>query len=82
MLNENPLHLLHFQRVQAFKTVDYLLQLPVDGTAMCAAVGLHSSCAEELWTSQTLECLMATRVGPPWEGSEKTQLRTLIGQIK
>ncbi|GFX62587.1 hypothetical protein TNCV_4867501 [Trichonephila clavipes] len=32
--------------------------------------------------SQALECLMATRVGPPCEGSEKTQPRTLIGQIK
>ncbi|GFV90363.1 hypothetical protein TNCV_4380781 [Trichonephila clavipes] len=32
--------------------------------------------------SQAFESLMATRVGPPCEGSEKTQQRTLIGQIK
>ncbi|GFT50789.1 hypothetical protein TNCV_493991 [Trichonephila clavipes] len=32
--------------------------------------------------SQALECLMATRVGPPSEGRETTQPRTLIGQIK
>ncbi|GFY21568.1 hypothetical protein TNCV_1167131 [Trichonephila clavipes] len=31
---------------------------------------------------QALECLLATRVGPPSEGSETTQPRTLIGQIK
>ncbi|GFY36172.1 hypothetical protein TNCV_4845441 [Trichonephila clavipes] len=33
-------------------------------------------------SSQALECLMATRVGPPCEGCEKTQSRPLIGQIK
>ncbi|GFU30044.1 transposable element Tcb1 transposase [Trichonephila clavipes] len=32
--------------------------------------------------SQALECLMATRVGPPSEGRETAQPRTLIGQIK
>ncbi|GFS56059.1 hypothetical protein TNCV_1650171 [Trichonephila clavipes] len=48
MSNENRLHLFHFLRVQALNPADYLLRLPVDGTAMCAAAGLHSSCAEQL----------------------------------
>ncbi|GFW57895.1 uncharacterized protein TNCV_1418421 [Trichonephila clavipes] len=48
VLNENRLHIFHFQQVQALNPTDYLLQLPVVGTAMCAAVGLHSSCAEQL----------------------------------
>ncbi|GFU26781.1 hypothetical protein TNCV_1838331 [Trichonephila clavipes] len=34
------------------------------------------------YKSQALECLMATRVGHPCKGSETTQQRTLIGQIK
>ncbi|GFW77295.1 transposable element Tcb1 transposase [Trichonephila clavipes] len=42
-LNENRLHLFHFQRVQALNPADYPLQLPVDGTAMGAATGLPSS---------------------------------------
>ncbi|GFV80074.1 hypothetical protein TNCV_1476371 [Trichonephila clavipes] len=46
MLNENRLHHFHFQRVQASNPADYLLRLPMDGTAMCAVAGLHSSCAK------------------------------------
>ncbi|GFY26183.1 hypothetical protein TNCV_354991 [Trichonephila clavipes] len=46
MLNKNRLHLFHFQRVQALNPADYLLRLPVGGKAMCAAAGLHSSCAK------------------------------------
>ncbi|GFT86055.1 transposable element Tcb2 transposase [Trichonephila clavipes] len=47
VLNENRLHLFHFQEVQALNPEDYLL-LPVNGTAMHAAARLHSSCAEQL----------------------------------
>ncbi|GFS58483.1 hypothetical protein TNCV_2475691 [Trichonephila clavipes] len=48
VLYENRLHLFHYQRVQALNPADYLLRLPVGGRAMCAAAGLHSSCAEQL----------------------------------
>ncbi|GFV50576.1 DUF4817 domain-containing protein [Trichonephila clavipes] len=48
VLNENHLHPFHFQRVQDLKLTEYLLRLVVDGTAMSAASGLHSSCAEQL----------------------------------
>ncbi|GFW39739.1 uncharacterized protein TNCV_4522291 [Trichonephila clavipes] len=42
VLNEkNRLHLFHFQRVQVLNPADYLLRLPVDGTAIYAAAGLH-----------------------------------------
>ncbi|GFU11711.1 hypothetical protein TNCV_2611071 [Trichonephila clavipes] len=44
--------------------------------------GLNAGRMAKREGSQALECLMATRVGPPGEGSEKTQLRTLTGQIK
>ncbi|GFS91923.1 uncharacterized protein TNCV_1931011 [Trichonephila clavipes] len=47
-LNENRLHMFHFQRVQALNPVDYLLRLPVGGTVRCAAAGLYTSCAEQL----------------------------------
>ncbi|GFU50291.1 hypothetical protein TNCV_301241 [Trichonephila clavipes] len=39
-------HLLHFQRVQALNPVDF--QLPVGGTEICAAGGLHNSYVEQL----------------------------------
>ncbi|GFV87338.1 hypothetical protein TNCV_4033101 [Trichonephila clavipes] len=42
VLNENHLHLFHFQRVQALNAADYLLQLSGGGTAMCAAVGISA----------------------------------------
>ncbi|GFX44500.1 hypothetical protein TNCV_4713261 [Trichonephila clavipes] len=48
LLNENRLHLFHFQRVQDLNPADYLLRLSVSGTAMCIAAGLHNSCAEQL----------------------------------
>ncbi|GFX20930.1 uncharacterized protein TNCV_79851 [Trichonephila clavipes] len=35
-------------RVQALNPADYLLRLPVNGTAMCAAAGLHDLCAQQL----------------------------------
>ncbi|GFX82241.1 hypothetical protein TNCV_33491 [Trichonephila clavipes] len=34
LLNENRLHLFHFQRVQALNPAGYLLLLPIGGTAM------------------------------------------------
>ncbi|GFX24959.1 hypothetical protein TNCV_1278951 [Trichonephila clavipes] len=34
--------------VQAVNPADYLIRLPVGGTAKCAAAGLHSSCDEQL----------------------------------
>ncbi|GFW06810.1 uncharacterized protein TNCV_3289101 [Trichonephila clavipes] len=36
VLNENRLHLFHFQRLQALNPTDYFLRLPVGGTSMCA----------------------------------------------
>ncbi|GFX20879.1 hypothetical protein TNCV_79341 [Trichonephila clavipes] len=46
VLNENPLHIFHFQRV--LKPAEYLLRLPVGGTAVYATARHHSSCAEQL----------------------------------
>ncbi|GFW41276.1 uncharacterized protein TNCV_1002691 [Trichonephila clavipes] len=46
--DENRLHLFHFHLVPALKPADYLLRLPVGGTAMSAAAGLHNLCAEQL----------------------------------
>ncbi|GFV15702.1 hypothetical protein TNCV_986851 [Trichonephila clavipes] len=42
----------------------------------------YSSAYHDERQSQAIEGLMTTRVGPPCEGSEKTQPRTLVGQIK
>ncbi|GFW66778.1 hypothetical protein TNCV_3783481 [Trichonephila clavipes] len=37
-------------RVQVLNPTDCPLRLPVGSTILCAAAGLHSSCAEQLWT--------------------------------
>ncbi|GFX58160.1 uncharacterized protein TNCV_4049181 [Trichonephila clavipes] len=49
VLNENRLHLFHFQRIHALNPADYLLRLPVGCTAKCTASEFHSSCAEQLF---------------------------------
>ncbi|GFX20213.1 hypothetical protein TNCV_1437731 [Trichonephila clavipes] len=41
MVNEE---LYAVQALQALNPADYLLRLPMGGTAMCVAAGLHSSC--------------------------------------
>ncbi|GFV40448.1 hypothetical protein TNCV_4494051 [Trichonephila clavipes] len=48
VINENHLHL---SANTSFESVTLsFFRLPVCGTAMCAAAGLHSSCAEQLRT--------------------------------